>query len=378
MTDERSKLKTGLILITYTVLLYVIVSNLSGLFTFFCNVIRILSPFLYGIGIAYILNILMRLFDRLYSFLDRKKTPLLRKMKRPLSILSVFLSLAVIVYALMVFAIPQLSSSVTSLASNIPEHISSFERFLNTTIQDLGLMGGFWKRVSLNWNEIIQNAGTFISDAFPQIFGFTKSLSEVIVNFATGILIAIYLLASKEKLMLILRKLIYAWLPKKMSNKIIDTSIIANRIFMGYFSGMILNALLLGLLGFIGFLLIKIPYAFLLSMIIAVTAIIPVLGPLIGSVLSIIIVLMVDPKKALLATLFLILLQELDSLAIYPRIVGRSIGMGGLWLLVSLILGGSLFGIVGMIAGIPTFALIYAIIRRMTEANLHKKNMIID
>lgn len=373
MTDETKRIKTGLILITYAVLLYVVLSNLNGLLSFAMGVLRIISPFLYGIAIAYILNILLRLFEKLYSFLDHSRTRFFRKMKRPLSILSVFFTLIIIIYAMMVFAIPHLSLSVTSLAANIPEHIKEFEDFLNRTITGLGLMGGFWKNVSLNWNDIIQKAGQFISSSFPLIFAFTANMTGFIINIATGVLISIYLLVAKEHLLLILRKLICAWLPKKLSNRLIDTGIMANRIFMGYFSGMIVNALLLGALCFLGSIIFGIPYAFLLSMIIALTGLIPIIGSLVGSVLAIIIVLLTMPQKALLFAIFLVLLQEIDSFVIYPKVVGRSIGLSGLWIIISLIIGGSLFGITGIIAGIPAFAVIYALVRKATQNRMLKR-----
>lgn len=375
MTDDTKRIKAGLILITYAVLLFVVLAHLSVVLSIMAGALRILSPFLYGIAIAYILNIFMRLFEKLYSFMDRSKIRFFRKMKRPLSIFSVFLLLIIIIYAMMVFAIPHLSLSVTSLAANIPDHIGEFENFLNTTISRFGLMGGFWKSVSLNWSEIVRNIGQFISESFPLIFAFTRNLAGFVVSIATGVLISIYLLASKEHLLLILRRLICAWLPKKLSNRLIDAGVMANRIFHGYFSGMIVNALLLGALCFAGIIILGIPYAFLLSMIIALTGLIPIIGPLVGSVLSIIIVLLIMPQRALLFAIFLLLLQEIDSFAIYPKVVGRSIGLGGLWILVSLIIGGSLFGITGIIAGIPAFAAIYAFIRKSTQNRLLKKDI---
>lgn len=374
VAEEKKRFKTGLILITYAVILYVLLSNPGVVVWFLGNMLRIIKPFIYGIATAYILNILMRLFEKLYGFLDKSKKPLLRKAKRPLSILSVFTSLLVIVYVFMVFAIPQLSLSAASLASEIPAHKGWVEDFLNRTIEGLGLTGGFWKGISLNWNEIVRKAGEFITDTVPMVFAFTRDIAAFFVNIATGILISIYLLAAKEKLIAVLRKLVCAWLPKRISNRLIDSGVMANRIFMGYFSGMIVNALLMGIICFLGAVILGFPYAFLLSVIIGVMALIPIIGAVVGSVLGLVVVLLVMPGKALLFLIFVILLQEIDSLFIYPRIVGRSIGLGGLWILVALILGGSLFGIIGVIAGIPALAAVYAIVRKATERRLEKKD----
>lgn len=378
MAEEIKKAKTGLIMITYAILLLAGLFNLGSLISFIGKVISLVSPFLYGIAIAYVLNLLMRLFERLFSFMDRSRTVFVRRLKRPLSILCVFLTLVVVVVAWMVLAIPELSSSVSDIAADMPEYIADVERFLNQTIEDLGLKGGFWQNISLNWSEIVARAGQAISAAFPRIFGFTKNFAGFIINMSTGILISIYLLAAKEKLLMILRKLMYAWLPKRLCSRLLDICAVANRTFRGYFSGMIINALIVGAMAFAGMVLLGIPNAFLLSMVLAVTGIIPIIGPLIGSILSFIIVLLVVPGKALLYAILLLVIQEVDNILIYPRVVGRSIGLGGIWILFSLLLGGSLFGIAGTIAGIPAFAVIWTIVRKLTNNRLRKKEMVIE
>jgi len=378
MVDEIKKAKTGLIQITYAIVLFMVLWHLEGILAFAGKVIGLISPFLYGIAIAYVLNLLMRLFERLFSFMDRSKTFLVRRLKRPLSILCVFLTLVIIVVAWMVLAIPQLSSSVSNIAANMPEYMADVERFLNKTIDDLGLKGGFWKNISLNWNEMVTRAGQFISSSFPRVFAFTKNFTGFILNMATGILISIYMLANKEKLLLILRKLLYAWLPKRFCNRLVDICVVANRTFKGYFSGMIINALIVGAISFAGTVVLGIPNAFLLSMILGVMGLFPIIGPLLGSILSFIIVLLVVPEKALLFVILLVVIQELDNILIYPRVVGRSIGLGGIWILFALLLGGSLFGIVGTIAGIPAFAVIWTIVRKLTHNRLRKKDIVIE
>ncbi|NLW02269.1 MAG: AI-2E family transporter [Clostridiaceae bacterium] len=378
MAEDIKKARTGLIMITYAVLLLAGLFNLGSLISFIGKVISLISPFLYGIAIAYVLNLLMRLYERLFSFMDKSRSLPVRRLKRPLSILCVFLTLAVVIVAWMVLAIPQLSSSVSDIAADMPKYVADVERFLNQTIEDLGLKGGFWQNISLNWNEIVTKAGQAISTAFPRIFGFTRNIAGFIARIAAGILISIYLLAAKEKLLFILRKLMYAWLPKRLCNRLIDICAVANRTFRGYFSGMIINSLIVGGLAFVGMVALGIPNAFLLSMVLAVTGIIPIIGPLLGSILSFIIVLLVVPKKALLYAILLLVIQELDSLLIYPRVVGRSIGLGGIWILFSLLLGGSLFGIIGTIAGIPAFAVIWTVVKKLTHNRLRKKEIVIE
>jgi len=378
MNEERFRMKTGLLLITYAILLLAILFNLPGVLQFLGSVLAILSPFIYSIIIAYVLNILLRLFEKLYGFMDKSKSRTIHKLKRPLSILSVFLVLALLIYLLMGFAIPQLSASVGTLAANIPDYVNSFEEFLNKTVQDFGLSGGFFQSISLNWDDIIKKAGEFIKTTFPPIFAFTSNIADFNMNTATGVGIAIYLLFSKEKLLLTLRKLIYAFLPKRAAGKIIDAGVMANRIFSSYISGLIVNAAITGILAFIAMALFRIPYAFLLSMIIGVMALIPILGPILGFILGLIVLLFVNPSKALIYAIVIFLVQQIDSNLIYPRVVGCSIGLNGPLVLFALILGGSLFGFVGMIAGIPAFAVIYVLMGRITQRRLEKKEIRVD
>jgi len=310
MPEDVKKARTGLIMITYAILLLALLMNLKWVLSLVGKVISIISPFLYGIAIAYVLNLIMRLYERLFSFMDRSRNIIVRKLKRPLSILCVFLTLVIVVVAWMVLAIPQLSSSVSNIAANMPEYVEDVELFLNRTIEDLGLKGGFWKNISLNWNEIVSKAGQLISSTFPKIFAFTQNFAGFIFNMATGILVSIYMLASKEKLLIIIRKLMYAWLPKRFCDRLYDVCIVANRTFRGYFSGMIINALIVGAMAFAGIIILGIPNAFLLSIILAVTGIIPIIGSLIGSILSFVIVLLVVPRKALIYAVLLLVIQE--------------------------------------------------------------------
>lgn len=378
MGEDIRKTKTGLIMITYAVLLLAVLMNLKLVLSVAGKVISVISPFLYGIVIAYVLNLVMRLYEKLFSFMDRSGKRIVRRLKRPLSILCVFLTLVIIILAWMVLAIPELSSSVSSIAANMPQYVEDVERFLNQTIEDLGLKGGFWKSISLDWNEIVTKAGQTISEVFPRVFAFTQNFAGFIFNTATGILASVYMLASKEKLLSIIRKLFYAWLPKRFCDRLFDVCAVANRTFRGYFSGMIINALIVGAMAFAGIIILGIPNAFLLGMIITVTGIIPIIGPLLGSVLSFVIVLLVVPRKALLYAVLLVVVQEIVRLLIYPRVVGRTIGLGGIWILFALIVGGGIFGIVGTIAGIPAFAVIWAVVRKFTYKRLKEKEITID
>lgn len=370
--------KNYLILITYAILLYLGIKNIGAVLAFLSNVIKILMPFILGVLFAYVLNILMSFFERkmLYK-LDNSKKHFLRKTKRPLAILLTFLTVILFFTGIMNFVVPQLSQNIATLARKIPDYIKSVEYYINDKIDALNLRGDFWNTVNQNWNEIINKTSQFISTAVTGIFILTVGLTNTIIDFFLSLIITIYILSAKEKLIRIIKKLIYAFLPERTSARILDIGSQANKTFQGFIAGQLTEALILGVLVFIGMLIFRFPYALLCSTIIAVTAIIPIFGAWIGIVLSAFIVFMAEPSKTLWFILFIIILQQIEGNLIYPRVVGSSIGLDGLWVLFGLVVGGSLFGIVGMLLGIPAFAVLYAIIRRVTNRRLKEKNIVV-
>lgn len=368
--------KNYIVLITYAVLLYLTVSNIGLILAVLWEIIKILSPFILGFIFAYILNILMSFIERkLFSGFDKSKKKFVRKLKRPLAIFITFVIVTVFFAAIMFFIIPQLLESLSVLVSNAPHFIETIETFFETIADRLNIKGDFLNNVSLNWNEIIKKSSQFIATVLPKIFSATIGFTNTLFNFIISLIAAIYFLSSKEKLIRILKKLIYAYIPEKTAVKLVDTASQANKTFKSFIAGQLTEALILGVLVFIGMLIFRFPYALLLSTIIGVTSIIPILGAWIGIIPSAFIILMTEPSKTLWFILFIVILQQLEGNLIYPRVVGNAIGLDGLWVLFALVVGGSLFGIGGIILGIPIFAVLYAIIRRMTNNRLREKGI---
>ncbi|HBR01784.1 MAG TPA: AI-2E family transporter [Ruminiclostridium sp.] len=376
MKESESKRKDYIILISYAVLLYLAVSNIGQVLIFSGYVLAILMPFIVGICFAYVLNILMSFLERkVFYRVERSKKPFVRKLKRPLSLLATFIIFLAFFTGIILFIVPQLTQSISTLTANVSGYLKTLEKFLNNLADRFHLSGGLWSNITFNWNEIITKGSQFISTALPQILTFTLGLTNGIINFITGLIIAVYLLASKEKMILILKKLIFAFIPEKTSAKLIHTAAQANKIFQNFISGQFTEAIILGLLVFIGMLLFRFPYAVLCAVMITITSLIPVLGAWIGAIPSAFIILMADPPRTVWFILFIVVLQQIEGNLIYPKVVGNSIGLDGVWVLFAIIVGGSLFGIAGMLLGVPLLAVIYAIVRRITNRRLKEKNI---
>ena len=377
MNKIGPRLKGYFLLITYAILLYLAVSNIKSVMVFLSTIIMVLSPFILGIIFAYVLNIIMVFFERhLFNRLEKSKKPFLRKLQRPLSILTTFIVVLLFLTIISLFMVPQLTESITTLKSNMNVYLDSLNKFINDLADRYDLTGDIWNEISVNWNEIFNKSSKFVSAVIPQIYNFTKNLTNGIINIIIGIFVSIYLLA-KRKTDKDHETTIICLTSKETATKIIDTGVQANKTFQDFIAGQAIEALILGALVLLGMLIFNFPYAVLCSVIIAVTALIPIFGAWIGTIPCAFIILMAQPQKAIWFIVFIVVLQQLENNLIYPRVVGKSIGLDGLWVLFALIAGGSLFGLAGMLVGVPAFAVLYTIIRRVTKRKLKEKNIVI-
>lgn len=217
---------------------------------------------------------------------------------------------------------------------------------------------------------------TYITGKVPKILEATASITTGVVNVFLGFVIGIYMIVTKERLIRTLKNLIYAYSPKRTADYISHVYYHVNFCFTGFVSGQLTEAVILGLLCFFGMTIFNMQYALLISVIIGVTNIIPIIGPIIGAIPGALIMLMIDPMKAVWFVLFIIVLQQLESNLIYPRVVGNSIGLPGIWVIFAIILGGGLFNFAGVLLGVPTFAVVYSLIAENVQSRLKKRGIV--
>ncbi len=377
MRNTTRSIKIPMLLITYGILLFLLVSHLDIVFYYIGTAFKILSPFFLGIAVAYTLNLLMRLYEnKVFAFFGRLKRPIWKKVLRPVSLTATFLTVILILLGIGFFIIPQLGESIALLSGSIKPEV--VEKYIQSIMSQYGLTGDWWEDLAFNWEEIFSKTGQFVSTVVPQIYQFTLTFTNGLISLIMGIIISVYLLASKEKLLRIMKKLIYAFLPLKGADWIMSVGTQTNKAVSGFITGQVTEAAILGVLCFIGMMIFQMPYALLISVLIGLTSLIPIFGAFIGTVPGAFIILMVDPGKTLWFVLFIIILQQVEGNLIYPRVVGGNIGLDGLWVLVALMVGGSLFGIPGILIGIPAFAVFYALLKRYTHKRLEEKDLTIE
>ncbi|EOU1468807.1 AI-2E family transporter [Clostridium perfringens] len=374
MEFKNNKIKDYIFLSTYIILLILFFINIKDIMNFLYKFLGIIKPFIWGIAIAFILNIPVKLIEK-----NLGNSKFFKGMKRSFSITLTFLFFILAITLFILFVIPQLLSSISTLMNSIPEYLSQFEKFLEVNAinnsQSQVMMQNIINELLNMWKEILKVTSQIVGTSLGYLLDFTLGITYGVINFFLSLILAIYMLASKEILISQLKLIIYAFVSKNKADRIIELGKMCNEMFSKFILGQCTEALVIGVLCFIGMIILKMPYALLISVVIGVTALIPVFGAFLGTIPSAFIILIMDPIKALWFIIFIIVLQQLEGNLIYPRVVGSSIGLSALWVMFAMIVGGSLFGIIGMLIGIPIFGVVFKILKRVANRKINEKGI---
>ncbi len=376
------ELKPYLLLITYAGIVFLVVTNLGGILGQISWITSVVRPFTFGLVIAFVLNRPFRMIrSRLYIPL-LKKTGLSEKkvssISGILSILSVYFLLFFVTGLLISSVIPELISSIESFSGNMDTYLNLITTLMSRIAVQFQLDSEVVKLLNTYWEDLLAGIGQMLNTLLPALVSFSMGAATSIYNVFSGLIISVYLLTGKEKLILTFKKILYAFLPDRWADYVMHVGHVANRSFGGFLNGQIIDASIVGLLCFLGMSVMRMPYAMLSSVIVGVTNIIPYFGPIIGAVPGVVLLLLTNPIKAVLFVVLIVCIQQIDGNFLSPRIVGSSIGVSGVWVLFSIIVGGKLFGIPGMVAGLPTFSVIYVLVREQAHRRLLAKNRQID
>lgn len=343
------------------------------------NILRILAPVIYGIGIAYILNPMVGFFEEKITNLLSKKLNNKKKVRKIGRSAGISIALAVtlaILFVLFSLVIPELIATIYSLIVAIPEQMTEFEKYITGFIDSNSQYATIIQTVIISVSDWFEN--WLKNDLLKQITGITTKILNafnVIVDIVLGFIISVYVLSSKERCVSKSKRIVYAVFSTEKANQILNIARKSNYIFSGFISGKIIDSLIIGILCFIGISILNIPYTLLVSVIVGVTNVIPFFGPYIGAIPSAFLILLADPVKGLYFIIFIIFLQQIDGNIIGPKILGEFTGLSAFWVVFAILLGGGLFGFVGMLLGVPVFAVIYYIAGQVIEHLLVKKRL---
>ncbi len=373
--------KRLMIIITFSVLLYLGLKNIKVLFGIVSYLFSLAGPVIAGLCIAFVLNILMSMLEkRVLFFFDKAPKKWIRGLKRPVSLVATIL-IAIGAVALIIRVIlPELSTTITTITDNLPAYISSFTEWLNGVLAKINPNWVISAETEIDWAKVASGVLNFL---------FSNTNSSAIINTATGVttkvfgsvidivfsvIMACYVLAQKEKIGSFFRRMIDSMLPDKTGRKIIRVASLANQSFASFVSGQLTEAVILGLLCFIGMLIFRFPYALVISIVIAVTALVPMVGAFVGVLVGGLLILTDSPSKAILFVVFILVLQQLEGSLIYPRVVGKSVGLPGVLVFAAVIIGGNINGFAGALLAVPLCAMLYALLKEeMRDKKLKKR-----
>ena len=347
--------------------LYLTLNNLGYFLGKIGVFIGIVSPFAGGIVIAYVLDPMVKFF---YTklFKEKKKT-------RGFAILLAYLVAILLLVLLAWLVIPQIVNSIVMLFTNFPSYIQGVQDLLVMMQDRYGIDLQQAIKMLDDSEAMVKEVYSLATAAMPQIVASIGSVASNFVAIFTSIAASIYMLADKEHLLHQLRTLAHAFLPEKAAENTLRICHYANVNFTGFFVGKIIDSAIIGVITFVAMAILRLDFALLISVFIGITNIIPVFGPFIGAIPSIFILLLVDPIQAVIFGVLILVIQQVDGNFIGPKILGSSIGISALWILFSIVVGGDLFGLVGMVVGVPLFATFYGLAREFVHYMLDKRGL---
>ena len=370
------------------ILFYFVIFHMRVLKSGIDLVIAILMPVIYGLLISYVLWPLVRIFEtKLFGkILKKMKVTPTAKGKKAIRLTCVLATLFLFlfaIYLLLALLIPQVANSIASIEENFPRYIDNIQEWISSTLKNNPDMENTVNNLISTYSE---KAEEWLSqDLMPQMNSIIRELSSGLVGFITfiknvilGIIVSIYMLYGKENLIANAKKGVYALFSTRRANQIIKDCQYIDATFGKYIIGMMLDSLNIAVWCYVGLLILQMPYAILISVVVGVTNFIPFFGPYLGAIPSAVLIFMVNPIQALYFIIFIFVLQQIDGNFIAPRILGDSTGMSSLMVLVAIMVGGGLFGIPGMLIGVPVCAVLCTAVRHFMERRLADKNLPTD
>lgn len=360
------------IYIAFGIVLYWGLNNYQLLGSLLGNIIGLISSFLVGIGIAFVLNVPVTSIEKLLL----KRTKLKPSIIRIISIVSSLLLLIGIVAFVLFLIIPELMRTLSSFMASAPQFLEDIKNWaLSITNQNESIKNIDWEQIRA---QILKISESGISILFTSSLNFIKAIISSVVTFFMGVVFAIYMLLEKERLTKQLKLTLYAFFKKKHIDKLYQFSKVANTTFAKFISGQCTEALILGLLFFIGMIIFRFPYALTISAFIAITSLVPVFGSTLACIIGAFLIFLQSPIQAVWFIIFFLVIQQLEGNLIYPKVVGKSVGLPPIWVMLAVILGGSIGGILGMLVSVPISAVVYSIMKSCVKDILEKKKNIID
>lgn len=394
MKLDKENTKQILKIVIIAIVLLVALFNIKFVWNAGMAFLNIISPFIWGLAIAFILNIFMTLYENKIFKIGQKDNKKNKKNKsdsnlnqatsqrkkkskfdRGFAIILSIITIVAIITIILLLIVPQFVDVIRNLISNIPNYLQSLQNLGVEITERFPEANVFIQNIEIDTEALKNGIVNLSKDVLDITINQISSLISNVINFFIAIIFSVYILLNKEELKKEAKKFVYARMDKEKADYILKVARLARDSFRNFLTGQAKEAVILGSLCAIGMLILNIPYAGPIGALTAITAFIPIVGAFIGGFIGAILIVAVDPIKALIFIIFIIVLQQVEGNLIYPHVVGKNMGLPSIWVLVAITIGGGLFGIMGMIVGLPIVSIIYAITQENTNKKLQEKNL---
>jgi len=355
---NKKTIRNILLMAAAVIAVWWLVNHFDLLLRILNAILSILSPILIGLILAFILNLLLNPLERLWNrlFLKESSKPIVKKLRRPICLLLSFLIVLGVIFAVCFVVIPRLGSTVVDMVNTISDYVKT----LDVRYDDLRVSLEQYA-ITLGKNDLLTKLTDLLAKGGSALLNTTISVTtsvlSAVVNLLMGVVFSIYILAQKETLARQLKKLLYLTFPEQKVTPFLAFLGRVSRTFSQFITGQTIEAVILGTLVLLGMLILRLPYAPVIAVLVGVTALIPILGSWIGAIVGALLILPVSFMKAIWFVVFLIVLQQIEGNLIYPHVVGKSVGLPGIWVFFAVIVGSGLGGVAGMLLGVPVCAM---------------------
>ena len=370
MELNKKTIRNILLMAAAVIAVWWLVNHFDLLLRILNAILSILSPILIGLILAFILNLLLNPLERLWNrlFLKESSKPIVKKLRRPICLLLSFLIVLGVIFAVCFVVIPRLGSTVVDMVNTISDYVKTLDVRYDDLRVSLEQYAITLPEIDLGKNDLLTKLTDLLAKGGSALLNTTISVTtsvlSAVVNLLMGVVFSIYILAQKETLARQLKKLLYLTFPEQKVTPFLEFLGRVSRTFSQFITGQTIEAVILGTLVLLGMLILRLPYAPVIAVLVGVTALIPILGSWIGAIVGALLILPVSFMKAIWFVVFLIVLQQIEGNLIYPHVVGKSVGLPGIWVFFAVIVGSGLGGVAGMLLGVPVCAVIYDEIRR--------------
>lgn len=389
MKLDRKNVRIILLIITFAVVLYTVAQNLAAIYGAVATVWNVFGVVITGLAMAFVLNVPLKLFEnRVFYGMSEDRRPYVRKMRRPVSLVCALVVTLGVIVILIAVIMPQLTATVAEVASQLPDYINSVVQWLRDFLSGFGITVDALEDFSVDWEQVFSDLTTYLKEGSANVSESAASAGSSVVSTVTdvggsvistvmntflGLIVAVYVLAQKERIGHFMKRCIDAFLPHRASSAISRIASMASETFSNFVAGQFTDSCILGVLCYVCMRIFRFPYPEVISVVIGVTSLVPMVGSFVGEVIGALLILIVSPIKALLFIVMVLAIQQVDGAFIYPRIVGKSVGLPGVAVFCAVIVGGNVAGVLGSLLGVPVCALLYALLREAVDARQNRR-----